>query len=115
MAKALYGYDAFDKYLCRELFTLYLDQRPQLELLHHLKKTLARFWAAALDYNFVIQDKTGSGLPLFLRATSPSQVHAPTLTIQQVLKLQDKDPDLWIIQHFHLSKSWPDPLQLYNL
>ena len=43
-----------------------MDERPEPELSHLHKKTLARFTALSLEYNFVIQNKTGSGMPLFL-------------------------------------------------
>ena len=52
------NYSLFDEYLWGQQFTLYMDHRPQPELSHLHTKTLARFWAAALHYNFFIQDKS---------------------------------------------------------
>ena len=92
MANVAFGMEAYDKYLRARPFTLFLDKRPQPELSHLHKKTLARFKALSLEYNFVIQNKTGSGMPLFLQAASPAQVHALSPTKPQVLRLQSKDP-----------------------
>ena len=76
MANAPFGMEAYDEYKRSQPFMLFMDERPQLELSHLHKKTLARFKAFSLEYNFVVQSKTGSGMPLFLRAASPTQVHA---------------------------------------
>ena len=92
IANAVFGMEAYDEYLRGRPFTLFLDERPQPELSHLHKKTLARFKALSLEYNFVIQNKTGSGMPLFLQAASPAQVHALSSTNPQVLRLQSKDP-----------------------
>ena len=86
-------------------------QRPQPELSHLHKKTLARFTALSLEYHFVIQNKTGSGMPLFLRAASPAQVNALSPTNPQVLRLQSEDPDLQLLYNFRITQAWPGDLQ----
>ena len=103
--------EAYDEYLRGRPFTLFLDERPQLELSHLHKKTLARFKALSLEYNFVIQSKTGSGMPLFFRAASPAQVHALSPTNPQVLRLQSEDPDLQLLYTFRTTRVWPEDLQ----
>ena len=111
MANAVFGMEAYDEYLRGCPFTLFLDERPQPELSHLHKKTLARFKALSLEYNFVIQNKTGSGMPLFLRAASPAQVHALSPTNLQVLRLQSEDPDLQLLYNFRTTRAWPNDLQ----
>ena len=61
-----------DENFCRQ--QLALCQQPQPGQSHLHKKTLARFHSTALEYDSVIQDKTGSGLLLYLRATSLAMV-----------------------------------------
>ena len=73
MANAVFCMKTYDEYLRGRPFMLFLDERPEPELSHLHKKTLARFTALSLEYNFVIQSKTGSGMPLFLWS-SPAQV-----------------------------------------
>ena len=74
MATALLAYN---EYLQGPSFTLFMS--------HLHKKTLAQFKAASMEYNFFIQNKTGSGMTLFLRAASPAQVHTLSPTSLQVL------------------------------
>ena len=66
MAKAVHGMDVYHKYLRGQLFALFIDERPQSEFSHLHKNTLAQFKAASMEYNLVIQNKTGSGMSLFL-------------------------------------------------
>ena len=75
-----------------------MNSRPQPELSHLDKKTLAHFQPSTLEYNFVIQDQSGFRLPLHLRYTSPAKVHASPSN-SEVLKLQVQDPDLIIYAH----------------
>lgn len=110
MANAVFGMEAYDEYLRGQPFTLFMDKQPQPELSHLHKKTLARFKAALMEYNFVIQSKTGSGMPLFLRAASPAQANALSPTNQQVLRLQSEDPNLQILHPFRTSSTWPTDL-----
>ena len=77
MANALYGMDAFDQYLRGQPFILYMDERPQPDLSHLHKKTYARFQAAALQYNFVIQNKIGSGVPSSDSFAAQNQHYGP--------------------------------------
>ena len=111
MANAVFGMETYDEYLRGRPFTLFMDERPQPELSHLHKKTLARFTALSLEYNFVIQNKTGSGMPLFLRAASPAQVNALSPTNPQVLRLQSEDPDLQLLYNFRITQAWPGDLQ----
>ena len=76
MANVVYWMETFVEYLQDLPFTLYMDNGSRRELSHPHKKTYARFQAASLQYNFVIHEKTGSGVPLHLRTTSPAKVHA---------------------------------------
>ena len=94
MANALYGMDAFDQYLCGQPFILSMDEQPQPDPSHLHKKTYARFHAAALQYNFVIQNKTGSRVPLHLRTTSPTKSNAMAPSNTMLLQTQEEDPDL---------------------
>ena len=66
---------------------------------------------ASLEYNFIIQNETGSGMPLSLRTASWAQVHALTLTNPRVQLLQSEDPDLQILHEFRTSYTWPENLQ----
>ena len=107
MANALYGRDAFDQYLRGQPFILYMDERPQPELSYLHKKTYASFHAAALQYNCVIQNKTGSGVPLHLRTTSLSKINAMAPDNPKFLQAQEEDPDLQLIKKFRMTKQWP--------
>ena len=82
----------------RQPIILYMDDRPQPELSHLHKKTYARFHAAVLQYNFVIQNKTGSGVPLHLRTTSPLKINAMASDNPKLLHAQEVDPDLQLIK-----------------
>ena len=103
--------ETYDEYLRGRPFTLFLDERPEAELSHLHKKTLARFTALSLKYNFIIQNKTGSGMPLFLWFASTAQMHALSPTNPQVLRLQSKDPNLQLLYNFQTTRVWPDDLQ----
>ena len=74
------------------------------------KKTCAPFHAAALQYNFVIQNKTGFWVPLHLRTTSPSKINALAPNNSKLLQAQNEDPDLQLIQQFRMTKQWPPSL-----
>ena len=80
------------------------------DLSHLHKKTYARFHAAALQYNFVIQNKTGSGVPLHLRTTSPTKINAMAPDNPKLLQTQEEDPDLQLIKRFRMTKQWPSTL-----
>ena len=67
-----------------------MDHRPQPELSYLHKKTYARFYAAALQYNFMIQKKPGSGVPFHLLTTSPFKIMPWLPTIQSSFKLNKK-------------------------
>ena len=110
MANALYGMDAFDQYLRGQPFILYMDEQPQPELSHLHKKTYARFHAAALQNNCVIQYKTGSGVPLHLRTTSLSKINAMASDNPKLLQAPEEDPDLHLIKKFRMTKQWPSSL-----
>ena len=111
MANAVFSMETYDKYLRSRPFTLFLDKRSQPELCNLHKKTLGRFKALSLEYNFVIQNRTGSGMLQFLRAASQAKVHALLPTNPQVLRLQSEDPDLQLIYNFWTTRAWPDDLQ----
>ena len=102
--------DAFDQYLRGQPFILYMDERPQPELSHLHKKTYARFQAAALQYNFVIQNKAGSGVPLYLRTTSPIKINVMGPSNPKLLQAQTEDLHLQLIKQFRISKLWPSTL-----
>ena len=110
IANALYSMTRFDKYLRGQPFILYMDQRPQPELPHLHMKTYARLQAASDQYNFVIQNKTGSGLPLHLRTASPVGINAMTPSNPKLLQAQNKSPDLTLIRQFCSSGQWPDSI-----
>ena len=109
MANAIYGMDAFDQYLWGQPFTLNMDDRPQPELSHLHKKTYSGCHTAALQYNFVIQIKTGSGVPLHLRTPSPSKINAMAPDNPKLLQAQEEDPDLRLIK-FCMSTQRPTSL-----
>ena len=81
-----------------------MDEQPLPELSHLHKKTYARFHAAALQYNFVIQNKTGSGVPLHLRTTWPSKINAMAPDNPKLLQAQDEDPNQQLIKKFRMTK-----------
>ena len=87
-----------------------MDEQRQPDLSHLHKKTYARFQAAALQYNFVIQNKAGSGVPLHLRTTSPLKINAMGPSNPKLLQAQNEDPDLHLIKQFRISKHWPSTL-----
>ena len=66
MANVVYRMGALNEFLHSQQFTLYMDNQLQPELSQLHKRILAWLRAAALQYNFVIQDKSGSGLLLLL-------------------------------------------------
>ena len=72
-----------------------LDQQTVDKFIHKLETKTQK----------LIQNKTRSGLLLFLRATSLAPVHALTPTNLEILKLQAKDPDLDLI------RTWPLHIQ----
>ena len=110
MANTLYGMDVFDRYLLGQPFILYMDEQPQPELSHLHKKTYAHFHAVALQYNFVIQNKTGSGVPLHLRTTPPSKINAMAPDNTLLLQAQEEDPDMQLIKKFCMTTQWPTSL-----
>ena len=96
--------DAFDQYLRGQPFILYMDERPHPDLSHLHKKTNARFHAAALQYNFVIQNKTGSRVPLHLCTTSPIKINTMAPNNPKLLQTQEEDPNFQLIKQFRMTK-----------
>ena len=108
MANTLYGMTTFNKYLRGQPFTLCMGSRPQPELSHLHKTTYARFHAPSLQYIFVIQDKTGSGLPRHLRTRSPSKINAMAPDNPKLLQAQEEDPELCLIMQVDLQPGSSD-------
>ncbi|HEY7534112.1 MAG TPA: reverse transcriptase family protein, partial [Nitrospiraceae bacterium] len=110
MLAALYGMEYFDEHLRGRIFNLLMDERPVEELSHLHKKTLARFKASMDNYQFLLQQKTSSRLPLELRTASTWCVNSLGPRLHRLRDLQQQDPDLLDCLHFRQHQSWPSSL-----
>jgi hypothetical protein len=107
MAAANEGMEHFDQYLQGRPFVLFMDERPQTELSHLHKKTLARFTDNMDRYSFTIQSKSAAVLPPHLRVASPLKPGILSATSPLLKTGQSDDPDIQDWKHFRDTKTWP--------
>jgi hypothetical protein len=110
MLAALYGMEYFDEHLRGYTFHLLMDERPVEELSHLHKKTLARFRAAMENYQFLLQQKSSSNLPLELRTASAYTINTLGPRLHRLRDLQLQDQDLQDCLHFRQHQTWPESL-----